>query len=231
MNFLKFCIGILIWHCSFELLISASHQLHNDEDAVFEKLLSELDYQQNASSMITVDKIKSALQNVLAFLESNYEAVNVDGLFGIRIAEGIFANFATYKIDSTLKSELNAMFARLQKLGSDVFANVAQNTPDYTQNFNTLIGKAYDIKSQSYKLLDFKSLSKIKMARLVTTSFNEQFSDACYSTLLEKYEDQANNCRTNDDCLNYYTQSNASGSLKKKIHFCLIVITLIYKIC
>ena len=40
------------------------------------------------SSSSEVDQIHRRLLKVLDFLENNYEDVNADGLFGVRIAEG-----------------------------------------------------------------------------------------------------------------------------------------------
>ena len=207
MRYLKLLISfIFILNCKI-ILINAS--------TLIDKSLKNVNIQNLNNiyddSTAVIANIFDNFNKVLEFLEFNYNDVNVDGLFGIRIAEGIFLNLAA-KQQNNVMDNLSNIYKRLKTLGKNVFDNVIKQTPEYAKNFEILIGKPFSKSTQyqKYKRLDFELLDQIKTQEL-DTSFNEQLSDNCYSILLNNYNDKENNCQTNAQCLEYYTQPNASG--------------------
>ena len=165
-----------------------------------------------------INAIYGQLMMVLEFLEENYDSVNIDGLFGIRIAEGMIINIEKHSTESIIqKYKIRDIESRLKTLASKIFEIEIERSPEYAQNFKILIGKPYKAsklnhkKNKLFARLDFDILKSIKSSPILVTNFNEQFSDKCYSILLDKYRDPIDNCQTNDECLEYYTASDASG--------------------
>ena len=217
---MKFFSFIFILNVSLRL----SNTLEIDDtnlDALDDNLIrivDQINYEIQEENNDIINEITNRLVMVLEFLENNYDSVNIDGLFGIRIAEGMIMNIEKHSTKSLIKKyKINNIMLRLKILASKIFDSVIESTPDYAQNFKILIGqpfKSIDFntrKNNIYDRLDFDILKSISSNSSLITSFNEQFSDQCYSILLDKFNDPVNNCKTNDECLEYYTKPEASG--------------------
>ena len=108
-----------------------------------------------------------------------------------------------------LKSKLNELYSRVETLADMVYKSVIKISPEYAGSFNVLIGKPFlktTNDTSSFRRLNLNYLNKLKEKKL-EESFNEQFSDECYSIML----DNLDICKTNDECLAYYTNPAASG--------------------
>ena len=109
---------------------------------------------------------------------------------------------------------------RLASVADKIFANVIRSTPEYASNFNTLIDKRFKKSDFNLRISEkdsrpiFRELQELNIgsSSSLTTNFNEQFSDECYTVLLEKNSEQKYKCQTNDQCISYYTQADASGT-------------------
>jgi hypothetical protein len=152
------------------------------------------------------------ISRIISFFDKNYNNVNVDGLFGLRIAEGIFLHILKSNQSYHTFSDhdlVHAIYERLLNLNKKVFESVQIETPVYAQNFDILIRNAFLLNTKKNKndkwrkLKSSRFISKYKPFDLLT-DFNEPFSDGCYSILLERNQ-------TNSECFEFFTEEKASG--------------------
>jgi hypothetical protein len=206
---------------SLILLLNVSIILSDDYDRnrnALDIFDDKSNYEIHNENQEMINAIYDQLMMVLEFLEENYDSVNIDGLFGIRIAEGMIISIEKHSTESMIqKYKIRDIESRLKTLASKIFEIEIKRSPEYAQNFKILIGKPYKAsklnhkKNKLFARLDFDILKSTKSNPISVTNFNEQFSDKCYSILLDKYRDPIDNCQTNDECLEYYTASDASG--------------------
>jgi hypothetical protein len=158
---------------------------------------------------------------LLTFFESDYENVNVDGLYGIRIAEGTIGQLVHKEYydnlqpkrnydQNKLKLLLKELNQRLKKLSQKVTTSVQDKTPDYLKQFHYLVDKPFVFnrkEENSKKMINLNiELLISKLVNNKISDFNEAFSDKCYEMLMN-----AEQCQTNDDCLEYFTNSQSSS--------------------
>ncbi|CAF1075708.1 unnamed protein product [Brachionus calyciflorus] len=156
------------------------------------------------AELLTKDLIYR-INKALIFFERNYELVNVDGLFGIRAAQGAFLNFKYKQLDPKLNLTLTSLTMRLSTLSKKIYDNLSRLPVDYVSNFELLINKPFIPK---LKIRNGLSRNKIffieKFYKSQNQEFNEKFSDLCYSNILKKKN-------VDFQCLDYFTIDSASG--------------------
>ena len=114
-------------------------------------------------------------------------------------------------LDAKYQDIVNIFAQRLEKLAKDVYKQVIYETPEYSSNFQVLIGQPFLIRKHqkdSFYLLDSK---KLKKSSNLEDNFDEAFSDECYSLLLSKDAFNQKRCQTSLKCLEFYTEPKASG--------------------
>ena len=175
----------------------------------------------------TFKKLLVHLHMGVKFFERNYKSVNVDGLYGIRIAQGAIAKLdQNLKADkSQVKSEflsqvilrnnlVENLAIRLRNLANKIYNNVNQESPQYAGDFDLMINKPFVINDSTDENPKFinkhlkRPVVEASVENDLITSFNEPFSDKCYSLLMR--DNQANSCATSDECFDFFTESKAS---------------------
>jgi hypothetical protein len=159
------------------------------------------------------DKTYSKIQKLfirqhfaLKFFEENYKAVNLDGLFGLRISQGIFQQIKQVS-NKKINKIINLFNDRIQSLAEKITKQVEETAPNYYKNFKILINKPFLQHDSDYRVeVHFKSS---RLLHFKNTNFDENFSDSCYSLLLN--DNNIKKCSTNNDCLEFFTRKTASG--------------------
>jgi hypothetical protein len=119
----------------------------------------------------------------------------------------------------------------LSALGKKAYQTVKIQDPEYTSEFDLLVRRPYisEFKKETSILEDFarsSSQARHKMANDdLETSFNEKFSDSCYSSLLVDDDNKSGKrCNLDPNCIEYYTDKRASGYfLTHQLLFLMIV--------
>ena len=173
------------------------------------------------------DLLGNLLLRILRIVESfeqDSHAVNLDGLFGIRIAQAVFAKLhdmdiihSDLVINYKLRISLGIMKQRLRLLADKVAELVRVQTPDYYADFELLINQPFLLEQPDHQPR-FIFSQYLAETGSKNTQLDEKFSDACYSLLMRNNSDKA--CATNEACIQFFLQQDASGSLTKfKIYF------------
>jgi hypothetical protein len=100
---------------------------------------------------------------------------------------------------------------RLGKLARDIYKQVINETPEYSSNFQVLIGQPFLIRKYDKEAFYLLDSNKFKKSSDLEDNFDEAFSDNCYSLLLSEDSINQKRCQTSLKCLEFYTQPKASG--------------------
>jgi hypothetical protein len=203
------------------------------------------DVKYEEKSFKTIQNILLRLHRSISFFEDNFDSINVDGLYGLRIAEGNSINFkfnknsmlnfiqaiffkgSIHNLVNTLKSQskltssliantlsdeslIDIIYDRLSNLNKRVYNSIGKDSPNYANDFDLLINKPFTSgysNDLQKKLMYSKYAEKSKD---LTNSFDEPFSDSCYS-LLMKNNNLKENCETKHECFDFFTDPKASG--------------------
>ncbi len=83
------------------------------------------------------------LEKALDFYERNVEGINLDGLGGVRMAQGIFLELSemslSKKLEYKLKAVINMFKERLTKLAEKTMGPVKNQAPNYYIKFKKLV--------------------------------------------------------------------------------------------
>ena len=174
-------------------------------------------FQQMAKGQSEKSELKRLLvrfESLLAYLESNHLQVNIDGLFGIRVAQGAIHKslMSMYKSKRYAKqSVLSQLKARIDKLADSVMTNVEAKFPSYYQGFSGVV-------SQQFVLNDMRSSVNWDMLKMVfvyegnnfTGLLDARLSDYC---LKQIQKPGLQRCGFEDDCFRLVTEPQTSGKI------------------
>lgn len=166
--------------------------------------LIELSLSQTDSSIEKL--ILYRFDKVLNFLENEYKSINLDGLYGIRTAQGALNDYKTLNNDN--KRIVKGLTNRLNALTNIALKQVQIDDKMYYDQFKYLIERPFDFHVNNDIPLNV-TYYKQELNLKKLNNFNEKFSDSCYTLLLQSFSN--GDCKTDDKCLNYYTLPNTSG--------------------
>jgi hypothetical protein len=165
------------------------------------------------------------IDRAISFFEQDLKNVNLDGLYGIRYAQGTFIgiisnakHYDASKASSTYKfvKIFQLLEKRIEDLSRSIMLNVKQKDERYFDNFMILIDRPFVWRPQSTISADHSIVinSKIYESSLIQNeikNFNEKSSDSCFTHLLGGISNN-NECRaTNEECLNIFLNSESTG--------------------
>lgn len=161
------------------------------------------------------------LHKTLDFLEKDYESVNLDGLFAIRISQGVFIKL-THETKSNwfyylLSKSIQSFNHRIGYLAKKVYKNLVDLSIEYIEQFDKLVKKPFILKTKiDTGLLDDHFL-KVNFNK--NDTFNEKLSDLCYLQLINgKHGDFIEPL-----CFKFYTTDGTSGySLTHQLLFFML---------
>ncbi|RNA03266.1 hypothetical protein BpHYR1_041487 [Brachionus plicatilis] len=168
-----------------------------------------------------IKQIVFRLDKAIDFFEQDYESVNLDGLFGIRISQGVFiqlkqktkSNWFFYSLNKAIPQFSN----RISHLANKVHSNLISLSIDYVDKFNRLVDRPFISQTKIHSGLIEDSSLKVNFIK--NASFNEKLSDECYLQLLNGHYSDLIEPR----CFDFYTTDGTSGySLTHQFLFFMI---------
>lgn len=200
----------------------------------------------NSDSEVTIEQFRlliNRFDQVLGYLEEHDKNVNLDGLYGIRIAQGTlqstfneFQNKVTLGNTNSVYIKIMEMvknfLKRIDELSENVLKTVKTDAYAYYKQFSPLIDGPFVIKpvvtANELKLLHEGTENE----SFLNTALDEDSSDKCYSKLLGTSKENKE-CTTSDECLKYYTEMNTSRYylthqflfffISKKVNFIILL--------
>jgi hypothetical protein len=128
-----------------------------------------------------------ALQRLLNFFESDIDNLNLDGLYGLRIAEGqlntlheILTSISNEKAHITDKNQyIQLLSLQIQRIANKSLTEIARKTSSYLQRFILVTSQPFLMEYQSRKI----NKNFIENG-LRSSEFDEDESDSCFAELL-----------------------------------------------
>ena len=111
---------------------------------------------------------------------------------------------------------LDEITAFLERLAQQIHQNVQRSEPKYTKMFADLLDAPFIVESHAFssgisytEQMDVYDFSKDKPSFI--DDFDEEFSDACYSSLIGDKATSRPPCQITTSCVNFFRKSKASG--------------------
>eukprot|EP00794_Sanderia_malayensis_P020340 gene20340-22342_t len=179
-------------------------------------LLAELFWQVEARPRhdADIDDVLDSLEKAIGFYYKNYDEVNVDSIFGVRVAEGSLSiAIKLLKANSPSSDRLERVekvYSMVLDVAGKGYEQLKASKTDYFKAFKNLIDKPW-LYTRSF----------IKADRLVGNAkefdndevFNGVDSDACFSNLIgtNANSNEEKKCIVTDTCLDLMTDERATG--------------------
>ncbi|UJR33015.1 hypothetical protein I4U23_020475 [Adineta vaga] len=156
----------------------------------------------------------NALQRLLQFFEMDAKDLNLDGLYGLRIAQGqLNALHNTLTSSSNENTHLTDVHNHIQLLSNQIerianksLTEIARKTSAYLQRFTLVASKPF--------LIDYE-IRKVKPHLIESgeriSDFDEDVSDACFAELLGSSNDSnSSQCFVTQSCWKLMTSVNSA---------------------
>jgi len=153
----------------------------------------------------------NALERLLNFFESDINNLNLDGLYGLRIAQGqldvlheILTSTSNEKSHITDKNKyIQSLSIQIERIANKSLTEIERKTSSYLHRFILIANKPFKIEYQLRKLK--KNLIE---NGLRTSDFNEDESDSCFAELLGTNDHlNTTKCLISQSCWSMMTSS------------------------
>lgn len=191
------------------LNLKKSNEEEEEDDEYYDE--HELD---ESRLRLSLFKLLTRFDKLLAYFEANYQNVNVDGLFGIQMARAnlkhIVEEESTTVAKSPLRRHMRSLLKRVDQLASSVANSIKLTNSAYFDQFRPLISQQFelniDLDSPTLVSLDESIEDHQTTSKIDSQHFDEEFSDSCLVNLME-----SSTCATSDPCLQFFAQPDATG--------------------
>lgn len=194
-------------------LYSTSHKNHN-------------------GGQVDVSRILSSLEKVVDFYARNIDKVNLDSIFGLRVAEGcitkILNEFQNGNDRETrlLRTRMTSLLKTVKKMAIDALPHLNEYQPEYYRKFKPIVESPWMLFEDFRKL----NMNVKRKSTLVDgngsfngKNFNERISDKCMTELMGTAAGQKNSCNVSVDCLKIMTSPKLRhyGNTHQVLYFLL----------
>ncbi|XP_056008776.1 UPF0764 protein C16orf89 homolog isoform X2 [Ostrea edulis] len=156
-------------------------------------------------------KVLYNLEKQIDFFASDYSDINVDGLFGLRMAQGQMTSAVercheSSACSSQYLSKLKNMESKIGDTSDKALPYVKQSDPAYYERFLQTIGKAWILP---YIPVQFKETDLRSVTLGTNSSYNEDYGDACYARVMGTFN-SVPRCTVTPECWNFMTSDDTS---------------------
>jgi len=164
-----------------------------------------------------ITKTLENLENVTIFFDLNYEKVNLDSIFGLRVAEGMLHNLIrehkpNFKDDIKLLSEVRLLYSRIRNIGFKAYQEMETVNSQYFNTFYYLVKTPWYYKSKS-RVIDYDVINTSPAT--LDEELTEEFSDSCVSKLISTKVNADNStssqCIVTNECWSVMTKQGTNG--------------------
>ena len=157
----------------------------------------------------------TALKQLLDFFESDVKNLNLDGLYGLRIAQGqlyalekLFTSTSSNETSSITdqNNHIQSLVIQIERIANQSLIEIARQSYSYLHRFALIATQPFLMEYQPRKINDeFLDHSER------SASFNEDQSDACFAELLGSIDrPNATKCFVTHDCWSLMTKPSST---------------------
>lgn len=175
---------------------------------------SVLPFDQRNNAM--TEEVISALDRVLDFYERDYKSINLDGIFGLRVAQGALLSIIKDVQDGQLRIEDNVLnrvkelYNKASQIAGHALPYLQRAAPEYFEKFRKQVADPWlNFKPFAGKELIKKEYNpEIKRTAI---DFDESTSDECMSGLTGTGSDGNQPCHISDKCWDLISAEGTHG--------------------
>ncbi|XP_064653093.1 UPF0764 protein C16orf89 homolog [Lineus longissimus] len=168
-----------------------------------------------------IKDVLHAIQKVLDFFQSDAKDINVDGLFGIRVAQGQLADIlqnallGSVSLPLMLRVEVTSLVAEMERISDLVIQNLGDT--DYFKQFDPILGKAWN-SSYSIRHVALDSVPQFvpEVLKKLVHNYDEPRGDRCFMDMFgrarfPKSQRPVPKCTIRPGCQQYLLEGTTNG--------------------
>ena len=203
-------------------------EAYNMDISMFYKLFSVLLYGSifhssvafSGSKMYVAQTVKS-LENVVDFYVNNVDKVNLDSIYGLRVAQGSVADILKIlSVDHSLFQKLSSLHDTMKNAAEKALPYLKEYQPDYYRQFKPIVDKPWTI-FQEFRRME----NKTELLNLghFEHHFDEKISDKCMTEMIGTNAYSKSPCNVSLDCLKLMTSNKLRryGNTHQILYFLL----------
>ena len=172
---------------------------------VFHLSAAELGSHQVKLDVLTGRTVKS-LEVVADFYKTNFDKVNLDSIYGLRVAQGSLATILkTLPTDHSLFQKLRSLHITMTNAAEKALPYLKEYQPDYYYLFKPVVDKPWSI-FQDFKKM--KNKTTPSNPELSEHYFDEQISDNCMTEMIGTNANSKHPCHVSFDCVELMTSND-----------------------
>lgn len=163
-------------------------------------------------------KVISALNNALNFYHRDFRSINLDGIFGLRVAQGAFLSILNDVQDGQLRLEdhilkqVKGLYNKASMIGQHSIPFLKKSAPEYFEKFKKQVSDPW----LSFKPFTNKQLQKRiydPQQKRHFVSFDEAQSDKCMAEITGTgaSSNSSQPCQVSDECWRLISSEGAQG--------------------
>ena len=161
-------------------------------------------------SDVLTDRAVKSLENVVDFYKNSFDKVNLDSIYGLRVAQGSLATLLkTLPIDHSLFQKLTSLHDTMTNAAEKALPYLKEYQPDYYYQFKPVVDKPWSI-FQDFKKMKNKT-TRPSNPELSEHYFDEQISDNCMTEMIGTNAYSKHPCHVSFDCMKLMTSDDLKG--------------------
>ncbi|XP_064653083.1 UPF0764 protein C16orf89 homolog [Lineus longissimus] len=174
---------------------------------------------QGTANDLETNDVLNSMGKLLDYLKANFKDLNVDGLFGLRIAQGqILAALAEakkgdFKLAPSIREKVDELVQVLNQLCEGSFRHIMAGGTAYSQRFKSIIFEPMSGIEGIYHVNDVLPKVSFNCLKNNIAHYNENAGDACFSLILgtAKYMDKMTfpKCTVSQRCVDNFLGEEA----------------------
>ncbi|XP_069116087.1 uncharacterized protein [Argopecten irradians] len=169
--------------------------------------------------LVYIGKVVDALEKVVNYYKLNYEDLNVDGLFGLRVVEGhlnlLLREYDEqgrhHNLSTDIISRLKEMKSVSTLTSNSAVEYVRRDDEEYFQKLQYVVGKPWEFLKKHKELKNQLRWPPDLYLKRRKTKLNEDVSDRCMAELMGTYYNSKAICEISDFCIQTMTTTGLSG--------------------
>ncbi|XP_064619387.1 UPF0764 protein C16orf89 homolog [Lineus longissimus] len=135
------------------------------------------------------EQVFRALQRAVKFFEDDYKDLNLDGLYGLRVAQGqlidVVHGVTSGKLDlpSDIKEKLIYLITRMERISQSVISNLKDTV--YYDKFKYVVARPFSADYNPARSVDNVDMDTSPLQIVDDIhNYNEEFGDKCFEELI-----------------------------------------------
>ncbi|XP_033733441.1 uncharacterized protein LOC117322612 [Pecten maximus] len=169
--------------------------------------------------LIYIGKVVDALEKLVNYYKLNYEDLNVDGLFGLRVVEGqlnlLLRQYEEqgrhHNLSTDIISRLKDMKSVSSLASNNAVEYVRRDDEEYFQKLRFVVGKPWEFLKKHKELKNQLRWQPALYLQRRKTKLNEDVSDRCMAELMGTNSNSKRTCEISNFCIQMMTTTGLSG--------------------